>query len=1119
MPRFSFPVPGRRSKQEPVAAKAPPLTKVQKVLGSSHINVDSAASLPPSDAARHWDTASNAHSSISINVPESAISYDDTHDGGLPSLTEDTVVDSPRGGRSAGFDEESGVLPRIFADGDISIDLYGHEGRSITDASSLRRKQSGSTIVSYYDKSKVPLGISQQTSNSAMAKGLPTKASSLLDIDGSISQASRRKKKPAKLDLSRMFTNRKSSSTMTLNSDRGLVLSPDMVTRSPSFMSVSPMDYLNHPHSSTRSHHKVRPVTQGSMRDGLSGMASPKQKVLRKKSLPNPRLTTTTPAPPTPSATQEAAGLQNLYAHYEQMTFRDVFAEQDAESASEAPATDSEGDGAAPMSPMSPKTVPQIYQEKMEEEARAGNYLPQITLETPLYKDISAYLGGYGANVDVAAARGDDPLDLPTLKTPLDDGSDSISSRHTRTSKASKRTAQSLLDIDLKQTSVLSLSSDSEDDMVDSRPKTSSTSTLPSPRSQRDTTPRSQGQERQSPTTSRSQSSNKKKDRSSGRSDNTVHFLPVPNHNESPSPGPTLPATAYSRASSASASTTSTTKPSIRDIRSPSRESHTSRVSMASTRTGNSVGPANYTVHEARAITLIPAQGASFNSDKARSRASSSDQPTPPLSPTSMDFMIRSNRTSAYDADQGLVRSANGSLPADSGAPRSPTAGPGRFMAVTRQEELLLAALRKKRLRMRESVIAEFEEEEDKEKEKEKDKEKKTAEGKEQEMAASQPAEPVHEIRRGSIDAVLELHSPQPRSMSAASISFSDFPMQFEDTTFPVPPSTGIRNSLRPSSALSLSIPLSPRSKPPTAQLPPTPTARSTPNRDLDRVLMNMNKPTSTVESGSGASGKVSNSSGSGTGTTSGSGSGSGSHSTPASDRSEDVFGSAVRNTHIHDGESSPRLSDCLNFDDDEAEDEDKQDGAASDSAESYDSFDFQSSIDQSPIDPPATASPPASSVQNQRPPTRGRQQQYLGVAKPTRGPTRGPTLPTVHDDIDEFSDYDEYENVVNDDEVGVNATKDNYPVQSGSASADLAFNSFGNKNNNNNNGRRQSLAQNNSHHSYYGHADDDEQGIPRPDSPLESPLPLPHKRAVRISAVGGGTRVGMEAGWWGHNG
>ncbi|CAK7200510.1 hypothetical protein SEUCBS139899_003206 [Sporothrix eucalyptigena] len=1014
MPRFSFPVPGRRHKQESAAVLSPPLNKVQKLLGSSQINVDSTISTT-ADAPRHWDTSSNANSAISINISDSAQSYDDESQvGALPSLTEGEVVGGPRIGRMDGFEEESGVLPRAFADGDTNGDPYGHDSHSITDASSLRRKQSGSTIISYYDKTKVPLGISQQTSSSAMAKGLPTKASSLLDIDGSISQASR-KKKPAKLDLSRMFANRKSSSTMTLNADRGLVLGPDMVTRSPSFMSVSPLEYLTRPHSGHRSERRLRPTTRGSNREELSGSMSPKQKL----SNANQRHAATS---------QEATGLQNLYEHYEQMTFRNVFAEQDESASDGATPGESEDDNARPLSPMA---VPRLYQEALDDAVTdTEQYPPQGIRELPLYKDISAYLGGYA---NASAIPHIETSNVPTLQAPVDDCSDSISSRHTRTSKASKRTAQSLLEIDLQQTSVLSLSSDSEDDFVDSRPKTSSTSALPSPRSQPDI--RMSSQEAFRPTTSRSLSSGKRnKDRGSTRSDATVQFLPVPGSHDSSST--LLPATAYSRTSSASASTNSTTKPSIRDARSLSRES---RVSVASNRT--SVSPANYSVHEARAITLIPAQGASYTSSM-HNHTTSSDQLTPPLSPSSMDFMMRSNHTSIYEGDQGSIRSAAGSF---SGEPsRSPSAGQGRFMAVTRQEELLLAALRKKRLRMRESIIAEFEEEQEKEK------------AMDQDNASHQLPRPVHEIRRTSIDAVLELHSPQPRSMSRASVSFNDFPMHFEDSPFPVPPSAGIRNSLRSSSAMSM--PLSPRSKPPTAQLPPTPvTKATTANADLDRVLMNMSN---------ASAGKASSS---------GSGTGSGSGSTPASNRSEDIFGGVER---------SPRLSDCLDFDD-----------GGSGSIESYDSFNFETPADQSPIDP-SGASQQRSRYKKTS--VKSREQHGSSVRldhhRFPKSASRQ-SLPTVHD-----SDTDD---------DGMDADEDDdYSIHDDVEPAGMPYGDFV--------GTKGSHNSNNSNNS---NADDDEQGIPRPDSPLEAPMHFHKKSAVRISAVGGGMgNVPMAPGWWGHN-
>ncbi|CAK7222894.1 hypothetical protein SBRCBS47491_005019 [Sporothrix bragantina] len=1010
MPRFSFPVPGRRHKQEPAAVLSPPLNKVQKLLGSSQINIDSTISITTADASKHWDTISN--SCISVNISDSALTYDEESQvGALPSLPEGMVLGSPDGERAEGFEDESGVLPRDYADHD-------NDEHSITDASSLRRKQSSSTIISYYDKSKVPLGISQQTSSSAMAKGLPAKANSLLDIDGSISQASTRvKKKPSKLDLSKMFANRKSSSTLNLNAERGLVLGPDMITRSPSFMSVSPLEYLTRPHSGHRSDRRMRPTTRGSNREELSGNTSPRQK----SSGSNQRHAVTS---------QEATGLQNLYEHYEQMTFRNVFAEQDDASSDAATPAESEDDLA---SPISPTQVPQIYEEVVN-DTNADQDQTQASREGPLYKDISAYLGGY-ANADALPQI--EATDLPTIQEPDADCSDSISSRHTRTSKASKRTAQSLLEIDLQQTSVLSLSSDSEDDFVDSRPKTSSTSALPSPRSQPDILMSHQDAYR--PATSRSLSSGKKKDkeRTSGRSDTTIHFLPVPGSHDSQS-GPLLPATAYSRTSSASTSTNSTTKPSIRDARSPSRES---RVSVASNRT-SLVSPVNYTVHEARAITLIPAQGASYNSAMTHSHTASSDQLTPPLSPSSMDFMMRSNHTSIYDGDQGSIRSAAGSFSAESS--RSPNAGQGRFMAVTRQEELLLAALRKKRLRMRESIIAEFEEEQEKEK------------AMDQDNGSQQPPRSVREIRRSSIDAVLELHSPQPRSMSQTSVSFNDFPMHFEDSPFPVPPSAGIRNSLRCSSAMSM--PLSPRSKPPTAQLPPTPGSKTTAaNADLDRVLSTMHS--------AAAAGKASSS---------GSGTGSGSGSTPASDRSDDIFGG---------GERSPRLSDCLDYGDDD-----------SGSVASYDSYNFETPADQSPIVVSAVSKKKRGYKQASKK-VHEHQRSSLG-ADHHRFPNSAPvhTLPTVHD-----SDIDDDGMDADDDD------DDNYSIAGGNEPSAIQYDDYvgsGSSNSNSSN------------------TDDDEQGIPRPDSPLESTMLFHKKSAVRISAVGGGMgHMSMEAGWWGHSG
>ncbi len=81
------------------------------------------------------------------------------------------------------------------------------------------------------------------------------------------------------------------------------------------------------------------------------------------------------------------------------------------------------------------------------------------------------------------------------------------------------------------------------------------------------------------------------------------------------------------------------------------------------------------------------------------------------LSPTSMDFYLHNHQTS-IPAD---ARSMQSSRSVSSSSVRSkPESGEwdenssGRFMAVTRQEEMLLAALRKKRAQIRENLVTDL---------------------------------------------------------------------------------------------------------------------------------------------------------------------------------------------------------------------------------------------------------------------------------------------------------------------------------------------------------------------------------------------------------------------------
>lgn len=95
----------------------------------------------------------------------------------------------------------------------------------------------------------------------------------------------------------------------------------------------------------------------------------------------------------------------------------------------------------------------------------------------------------------------------------------------------------------------------------------------------------------------------------------------------------------------------------------------------------------------------IPEQANGSPSAKSED-AGKINQPTPPLSPSSMEFLIR-GQVDATTAHKGPILTLSG----------ADNAGNERFIAVTRQEEMLLAAMRAKRALMRENLqIADVEE-------------------------------------------------------------------------------------------------------------------------------------------------------------------------------------------------------------------------------------------------------------------------------------------------------------------------------------------------------------------------------------------------------------------------
>ncbi|KAL2105788.1 hypothetical protein VUR80DRAFT_7761 [Thermomyces stellatus] len=583
--KFGLPIPGRKNR--PVAEPQPEIStsKANKILGTTAINVDSSV---------QWDTKPS--SGMSVAMPESTT-------GHYPDRALENV---PR--VESQWDEESEMVPSHVGKSEPGTSSgYSNPNDSLadpSDISSLRKRQSSSTIMSYHDKSRVPLSISQQTS-SAMAKGLPTKATSILDIDGSIASPAPNAK-PAKRDIPSIF-----SRPRTGGSNK----------------SAPGNDYIQEfspPHPSVR--HRSSHQTLGSVKTEREISRKSTRQRLHEFTGRGP---SKNPAPEAPvhkasvnrMGVKEAMDLNQLYNHYEQMSFRQVMGDE------EIP------EGA----------VDEPSQNQPSEE-------PEI-LDLPLPPS-------------------------PQFATPRRKGSDaeyatSISSRHTRTSKASKKTTPSFMESDLHQQSVLSLSSESEDEGYVEQSKPS-----PSPVTSRGGATDEEAvpfAERRRSTASKSSANSAKSGRSGKRapfaSRNT--YLTIPTE-----PLPPCPPEIARRTSSLAHRPSNATASSVRS----------SRVSVMSTST---TGSASQHLQDARVMPMPPAPHAHGKGDDRRSetpvrsrRGSARSVETPPLSPKSVEPHL------------------DGQDASDS-----------RFMAVSRQEEMLLAALRMKRARMRANTLSELEEE------------------------------------------------------------------------------------------------------------------------------------------------------------------------------------------------------------------------------------------------------------------------------------------------------------------------------------------------------------------------------------------------------------------------
>ncbi|KAK6217007.1 hypothetical protein QIS74_07121 [Colletotrichum tabaci] len=628
--KFTFPVPGRKQKPPFGPIVSGPMSKAQKILGTAEINID---------APRQWDTASN--SGISVSVSESTASYNTSERSRAPRHEEEGFSgNSSR--RSTQWEQESEIVPAFLANRFSQLHTTDGGQREFTETSSLTRRGSNSTITSWYDKSKMPLSISQQTSSSAMAKGLPQKANAVLDIEGKesnhmASSSPKAKKRPSRLDLGDLLSRHKHHSLKGKTDSRS-VLGPDHKNRSPSLASIS-SPRVTPPPIQQRTERKL---TRKNTFDSINSVGS---------------------RPRTGSSSRRGANdisnLPNLYEHYEQMSFDQVLG-HDGPLAASGPSLACAG--------YTPLRSPSATDQK------------KAFTRPPLRHEgtSSMYQTHYGALPEPSK-----PVGQPLMQTDRDCAS-SVSSRYTKTSKASKRTSQSLNGSDLMEKSVLSLSSDSEDDFFpDSVSKftggsRSSDAGSLAPSSLRST------HSRDAP--SLGQSSRKSAKHASFAPTNT--YLTIP----SKSP-PGKPPIVNPRLSSLPSTT----------YQPPSSSNRLSRYSTTSSSTTYSVGdrpirPPTYGGHDSRASSFPPSSESYSTTDRGQlpqrmlstksSSVHSVDQPTPPMSPTSVESFMAS----------GGSADAHGTT--DS-----------RFMAVTRQEEMLLAALRMKRARMRESVIAEYDDE------------------------------------------------------------------------------------------------------------------------------------------------------------------------------------------------------------------------------------------------------------------------------------------------------------------------------------------------------------------------------------------------------------------------
>jgi hypothetical protein len=283
--KFSFPYPGRKhTSKEPKITTAPYVvsghntSKAQKILGTAgDLNIDSP--IRDRDDNISWS---------SFRRPSS---------GGMSvAISESTQADDlSYASNNCNWDGES-YRGELQTKASSTLLGYRYQDEASTDTSSIRRKlhteHSSSTLRSYYDRQNSPLSVSQQTSASsardlALRKGFPPVTqyprSPLLHSDSldpeeyyydipqtpksTTSQSS--KKKPARLDLTRLFPKPRKDGGEAVLGTEYVTLSPSAMSQESSSTRYSDRDgprKLTKPESRSRKSKKAQSETSSTHR-------------------------------------------------------------------------------------------------------------------------------------------------------------------------------------------------------------------------------------------------------------------------------------------------------------------------------------------------------------------------------------------------------------------------------------------------------------------------------------------------------------------------------------------------------------------------------------------------------------------------------------------------------------------------------------------------------------------------------------------------------------------------------------------------------------------------------------------------------------------------------------